>query len=65
MFQVFRTHDYSITVLFPIYVYVYALFFEGTVRCQCFLSYLCTDLISKTVSIKLHLMILNLRLTLE
>ncbi len=44
MFQEFRTHACLITVLFPIWVYVYALFLRLTVysqsilRCQCFLS---------------------------
>ncbi len=38
------THAYLITDLFPIWVYVYALFlrltvlFQAIVRCQCFLS---------------------------
>ncbi len=51
------TLAYSITVLFPIWVYVYALFFKinsffskALLDCQCFLSYLCKDLILKTVS---------------
>ncbi len=44
MFQDFRTHACSITILFPIWFYVYALFFkvncffQGIVRCQCLLS---------------------------
>ncbi len=41
----------SIGVLFSIWVYAYALFFKiNSFRCQCLLSYLCKDLISKTES---------------
>ncbi len=65
MFQEFRTHAYSMTVLFPIWVYAYALFFkallDSSVSCH---SY--EELFSKTVSIKLFLvMVLNLYLTPE
>ncbi len=57
MFQEFRTqnrtHAYTITVLFPIWVCVFFIFYfivflyQFIVRCQCFLSELCKDLILK------------------
>ncbi len=64
MFQEFRTHAYSISVLFPIWVYVYALFI--TVFCKALLdasgSYHMQrfDFKNSIRTIKLYLMILNL-----
>ncbi len=54
MFQEFRTHAYSITLLFPIWVYAYALFFKINSFFKALLDasvyYHSKDLISKTVS---------------
>ncbi len=56
MFQEFRTHAYySITVLFPIWVYAYALLFKIKKNSKALLDIsvsrqLCKDLISETVS---------------
>ncbi len=47
MFQEFRTHAYSISVLFPIFGVMYM---QDFFRCQCFLSKLCKDIIEITVS---------------
>ncbi len=49
---------------FFIFFLHYIFFAQSIVRCQCFLSYLCNDLILKT-AIKLYLRILNVYLTAE
>ncbi len=67
---VHRTHAYSITVLFPIWVDVYTLFFninsffQAIVRCQCFLSSTQRfDLKNTIVATELFLvMVLNFRM---
>ncbi len=65
MFQEFRTHAYSITALFYIWVYVYALFFSKALLDASVITVQRFDFNNCIIAIKLYLMILNLCLTSE
>ncbi len=69
MFQAFMTHAYSITVLFPICVYAYALFSMNCFSRHCYDSVITIQIFDFKKSIiiikRFLVMILNLFLTSE